>query len=303
MINGLGISTSWNCRRHSSGKAIIDEIRSTGFETVELNFALTEDTVAGILDEKEAGRITVSSLHNMCPLPAGVPAAKASPDYYSLASADEAERAMAVKAARTTLECAARFGAAAVVLHAGRVPVKDRTRELAGALGDPERSGAIRDEMARERSGPAREALRNVIRSLDELVRAARPLGVAIGVENRYYYSEIPLFEEFEELFSRYGDKELCYWHDTGHAEVFDRLGIGGHAGLLKRFGGRLIGMHLHDIIGPVTDHRPPGDGTFDFNIVKPYIKPATILVMEVHEPAAEADIRRGAGRLTEILR
>lgn len=298
----LSISTSWNSRRHKSGRAMIDEIRSAGFDTVELNFALPETMVGEVLSEKEAGRIIVSSLHNMCPLPPEIGPDKASPDYYSLSSQDEAERSLAVMAARNTIECAKRFGAKAIVLHAGRVPVGDKTRELAAAIDDPGRSESLRKEMLGLRREQSAGALENTLRSLDELVPTARSAGVAIGIENRYYYREIPIIEELETIFNRFKAGEIYYWHDTGHAEVFERLGLSNHKELLKRFGSRLIGMHLHDIIGPVTDHRPPGTGTFDFRKVRPYISPDTILVMEVHEPANADEIRRGAGHLIKIL-
>jgi sugar phosphate isomerase/epimerase len=161
---------------------------------------------------------------------------------------------------------------------------------------------SLRSEMIRQRLELGKPYLENVIRSLKELVPFAHDLSVAIGVENRYYHREIPVMEEFETLFEHFKPGDLYYWHDVGHAEVFQRLGLASHKELLNRFSGRLLGMHLHDIIGPITDHRAPGKGTFDFSIVKPYIKPETILVMEVHEPATPQDIRLGADHLARVL-
>ena len=83
---------------------------------------------------------------------------------------------------------------------------------------------------------------------------------------------------------------------------MFDRLGLGSHSELLKRFGPRLIGMHLHDIIGPMTDHMCPGTGSFDFGLLRPFIKPSTILVMEVHAPASADELRRSAAHLDKAL-
>ena len=298
----LSLSTSWNSHRHRTGRGIIDEIKSIGFDTVELNFALTQSVVEEILSLKDLGQIKVSSLHNICPLPPEIAPERASPDYYSLSSSDETERRRAVKAAEKTLIYAKRFGARAVVLHAGRVDMKDRTRDLASMRDEPGRFESLRTEMVRQRLELGHACLENVIRSLDELVPFANGLGVAIGVENRYYHSEIPVMEEFEALFARFGPGDLYYWHDVGHAEVFQRLGLANHKELLKRFSGRLIGMHLHDIIGPITDHRAPGKGTFDFSIVKEHIKPETILVMEVHEPATPREVRLGADHLARVL-
>lgn len=298
----FSLSTSWNSHRHTTGRGIIDEIKDAGFDTVELNFALTESMVEEILALKESGAIKVSSLHNICPLPPEIAPERASPDYYSLSSPEETERRRAVKAAENTLIYAKRLGARAVVLHAGRIEMKDRTRELAAAKDEPGRFESLRSELIRQRRELGRPFFENVVRSLEELVPFANGLGVAIGVENRYYYREIPVMEEFEELFARFSPGDLYYWHDAGHAEVFERLGLAHHKESLKRLSGRLLGMHLHDIIGPITDHRAPGKGTFDFSIVKPYIKPETILVMEVHEPATAQDIRLGADHLARVL-
>jgi sugar phosphate isomerase/epimerase len=298
----LSLSTSWNSHRHTTGRGIIDEIKGIGFDTVELNFALTQSVVEEILSLKDSGEIKISSVHNICPLPPEITPERASPDYYSLSSSDETERRLAVKAAENTLIYAKRLGAKAVVLHAGRVDMKDRTRDLASMRDEPGRFESLRAEMVRQRLELGGAYLENVIRSLDELVPFAHGLGVAIGVENRYYHREIPVMEELETLFEHFKPGDLYYWHDVGHAEVFERLGLANHKELLKRFSGRLLGMHLHDIIGPITDHRAPGKGTFDFSIVKPYIKPETILVIEVHEPATSQDVRQGADHLARVL-
>lgn len=298
----ISLSTSWNSRAHESGVAIIDEIKAAGFEAVELGFALTEEIVGEILALSERGEITVTSLHNICPLPPEIPPDRASPDHYSLSAADEAERASAVEAAKRTLLYARRFGARAVVLHAGRVPIKDRTRYLASIIDDKERFMREREIAVRERKDAEGGSLQNVIRSLEELVPFAKDLGVAIGVENRYYYREIPIIDEFEEIFRRFKPGDLYYWHDVGHAEVFERLGLVRHRDLLERFAPRLIGIHLHDIIGPITDHQTPGTGTFDFTLIRPYIRPDMITVMEVHPPATAAQLREGAERLRKVL-
>jgi sugar phosphate isomerase/epimerase len=298
----LSLSTSWNSARHKSGSGIIAEIRALGFESVELNFRLTRPVVEEIAELAGSGVVKVSSLHNMCPLPDGIPPAEASPDYYSLSSPDAAERRLAVSAAKVTVDYAAKLGAEAVVLHTGRIPVKDHTRRLASLIGDEGRFSALRDRMRAERDAHKGGCLESVIMSLSELVPYAEGSGVRLGVENRYYYSEIPVMEEMESLFGRFKKGLLYYWHDVGHAEVFERLGLIRHKDLLERFSDRLIGVHLHDIIGPVTDHAAPGQGTFDFSIVKPYLKSGTIKVLEVHEPATSEDIIKGVACLKKAL-
>ncbi len=298
----FSLSTSWNSSEHKNGFDIIDAIKAIGFNTVELNFALTEDVIRDILRMKEEFKIKISSLHNICPLPKEIKPAEASPDYYSLASCDEEERKRAVALTKNTIDYANRFEAMAVVLHAGRIPIKDHTRDLADLIDDKEQFKRLKAEMINERIAKRGSCLDSVIKSLNELIPYANEQGVSLGIENRYYYREIPIKEELEIIFKNFKIGSLYYWHDVGHAEVFDRLGLASHRDLLDTFSSRLIGIHLHDIIGLVNDHKAPGLGTFDFNIVKPYISDDTIKVVEVHQPATAEQIRQGIKYLTKIL-
>ena len=194
------------------------------------------------------------------------------------------------------------FGAKAVVLHVGRVQIKDRTRALAALIDDPQPFGKLKAEMIRERGEKKDGYLDNVIKSLGELIPYAKEMKVSLGIENRYYYHEIPLIDELEVIFDNFKQGEVFYWHDAGHAEVFDRLGITRHRDLLEKFSDRLIGVHLHDIMGVIDDHKPPGLGTFDFRILRPYLKKDTIKVIEAHHPATANQIRNSAEYLKKIF-
>ena len=298
----FSLSTSWNSFRHKNGAELAEEIKAIGFDTVELGFALTESVTKEILALSQRSEIKVSSLHNMCPLPPEIEKDEASPDYYSLASPDEEERKLAVDAARNTIRYARMFGAKAIVLHCGRVQIKDRMRELAALTGDVKAFSALRDDMIRERSEKKDGYLDNVMKSLAELIPCANQMKVMLGIENRYYYREIPILDELEAIFRNFSSGEVFYWHDVGHAEVFDRLGITKHRDLLDKFADRLIGIHLHDIMGVIDDHKAPGLGTFDFGILKPYLKKDTIKVIEAHHPATANQIRRSADFLNKIF-
>lgn len=293
------LSTSWNSERHRNGFDVVNEIKALGFDSIELDWSLTETMVRDILSMKESGVIKISSLHNICPIPKGVDQTKASPDYYSLASGDDAERALAVAAAKSTIDYAKRFGARAVVLHTGRVKMRERMRELDSAFCDKEKFVRLREEMIRQREDLKDGYLDNVISCLSELVSYADRAGVALAIENRFYYGEIPLIPEFAVIFEVFKRGRLYYWHDVGHAEVFNRLGLASHTDFLDKFSNRLIGIHLHDIMGAMADHKPPGLGDFDFGILKPYIDNEIIKVIEAHEPASAEQIRQSVDYLT----
>lgn len=298
----FSLSTSWNASRHRSGLDIVREIQSLGFDTIELSFALPRAIVDEIVVAKDAGAVAVSSLHNICPLPDEISPADASPDYYSLASPDRSVREHAVAVTKETIRYAARLGARAVVLHLGRVDIPDRLRALAAASGDAARFEPIKRAMIAEREAHKTGYLDRVIASLDELVPFGRDAGVALGAENRYHYREIPLIDEFETIFSAFAPTDLGYWHDVGHAQTFENLGLARHRDYLERFANRLLGVHLHDILQPMDDHRAPGCGTLDFAMLKPYLRRDTIRVIEAHAPATADEIRRGIAHLERTL-
>lgn len=298
----FSLSTSWNYKDCTSGYDLTKQVKVIGFDSVELNFALTESIVREVLELVRSGLIKVSSVHNMCPLPKEIDPSKASPDYYSLSSTDGDERMLAIQAAKNTISWAKKLGARAVVLHCGRVQIRDRTRDLAAL---PMGSGGfelLKQDMVREREEKARPYFDNTVNSLSELVPFAEDNGVLLGVENRYYYREIPILPELEDIFNKFSSPNIGYWHDVGHAEVFERLGLCKHKDLLDKFSARLIGMHLHDIIGNIKDHNPPGLGAFNFKFLKPYIKSDTIKVIEAHQPATGQEIGKSAQYLTNIL-
>ncbi len=296
------LSTTWNAAKHGNGYDIVQEIKSAGFDTIELSCALTESIVSDILKLKKASEIKISSLHNMCPLPKEIERDEASPDFYSLASPDETERRLAVEVAKNTINYARDFDATAVVLHSGRVQIRDRTRDLESVFADKEKFSLLKSKMKTERDEKKNGYLDNLLKSLEELIGHAAKIGVYLGIENRFYYREMPSLEEMEIIFGTFKSDYLRYWHDVGHAEVFERLGLGRHKDYLNKFAHRLIGVHLHDIIGLTDDHQAPGLGTFNFSIIKPYINKDTLKVIEAHQPATKADLQHSLKYLTNIL-
>ena len=127
---GIVISSSWNAFRYTDGKSIVKEIKKLGFNEIECSFNLTKKIVEEIEEQTASGLIKVRSLHNYCPIPAELSRQVALPDYYSVSSIDESQRQQAVKNTKNTIDTAVRLNAQAVVLHAGRVELPDRTKDL-----------------------------------------------------------------------------------------------------------------------------------------------------------------------------
>ena len=294
------LSTAWNSRKHKSGKKMAEEIKSLGFNSIELNFSLTSSQVKDFIKLKDLGLISITSTHNYCPLPDGVKQKHASPEYYSLTSLDEEERRLAIKFTKNSMDAAKRLGARVLILHLGRVEMSDKTKRLFTTI-DKEVFKKRRAEVLNKREKKKKIFLKNGLKSLKTLLKYAHKIDLGLAIENRYYIKEIPSLDELKIIFKTIKDKHLFYWHDTGHAKIYENLGISKYEDFLKTLSNRLIGVHLHDII-LFDDHRAPGSGEFDFKRLKPFLKKNTIKVIEVHRSTSSEDIKKSVRYLERVL-
>ena len=134
----------------------------------------------------------------------------------------------------------------------------------------------------------------------DQVVPRAKELGLRLGIETRMRLEDIPDEEEISELLKRYAPV-TSYWHDVGHAQIKENLGLTSQEFLLNRFRGQTAGMHLQDFAPPAADHLPPGQGTFEFVRLAPYITADMVLAWEIH-PEWPADQIADAMRQTQEL-
>lgn len=291
---GLAISTSWNSFIHTQGIKIIEEIKTLSFKEIELNFSLTSQILDEIASTVKDSDIKIVSLHNFCPIPEGLDRLKALPDYYSLASLDGDERKKAIQQTKLTIDTAAKLGAKAVVLHCGRIDIPDDTKKLIylhrQGLKDSKDYKETLEKMFKNRSRYALKHFSHTLKSLDILNKYAQEKDVYLGIENRFYYYEIPSLEEIGKILTKFKGSSIKYWHDTGHAQVQENLGILKHLEFMELYKDDLLGIHLHDV-KDTYDHLAPSKGEFDFRLISSYIKKETIKVMEAHQPATASDI------------
>jgi len=144
--------------------------------------------------------------------------------------------------------------------------------------------------MLRERALESGKFLAKTLTSIEELNAYARIKDVLLGVETRFYYREIPNIEEIGVILEKFSNSQVYYWHDTGHAQLMENLGLARHGDFLERYGRSLIGAHIHDMLG-CQDHLAPLQGKIDFSILKPYLKKSVLKVIEAHQPATAEEL------------
>lgn len=302
----IAISTIWNSLKYSSATKVVEEIQMMGFEDLELSFNLSLPMIKEILNLKKTHQLNIVSLHNFCPTPDELQRTRALPDCYSLSSLDIEERKKAIFYTKRTIELAAKLQAKAVVLHLGFVDIPVSTRKLIHLFYKGKRDTALYKkalaQILKERNMYKNLYLEAVFRSIEELLKFAISNNVMLGIENRYYIREIPNFEEINLILSQFCNTNIYYWHDIGHAQVMENLGITKQRTFLSSFRERMIGIHIHDIVG-MDDHRAPLTGEFDFNILKKELGEFPIIkVLEIHPPARISEILKAKQYLEKIL-
>jgi sugar phosphate isomerase/epimerase len=282
---------------------MLREIRSLGFEYAELSHGIRISLLPGIFDAFDAGEIKISSLHNFCPLPMGVN--HAAPNIFKFSSSDRRERESAWRHSVKTIETAARVKAPAVVLHMGAIDMKDYTDRLLEMLQKGQKESpkytALCEELMEKRESKKEEAVQNAGEMLDRLSTLAAQHGIKLGVENRQALEEIPLDSDMELLLLEFNRPSVCYWHDCGHAQIKENLGFINHRLHLESMAPRLLGLHVHDVVFPGSDHAAPGTGTIDYVALKPMVKPEHIKVFELSPRLKQEEALAGVAFIKKV--
>jgi sugar phosphate isomerase/epimerase len=215
----------------------------------------------------------------------------------SLASTNPTERIRSVDAHKATIDAAVAYGARAVVVHLGNSGVNSRQRTMLDVIARDGRNSdehlRLRDQAWQEREAGKGPHLAAAIDSIRALGEHAIGTGVQLGLECRDNYVEIPSLDEFAEVLAACDGLPVGYWHDAGHGAKLDYLGFVEHEDFLRRYGSRIVGMHIHDTLGG-RDHLAPGQGLTDFAMLARYLQPETIRTLELSRSVAAADITRG---------
>jgi sugar phosphate isomerase/epimerase len=298
----LAFSTCWNNSRHIDGEPMIEEIVDLGFSHIELSHGMTIAKLPGIRKAFQRGIFTCAGVHNYFPSPVEVMID--APDAYEFTSHRPSDRQRAMDMTLRTLDLAAEFGAAYLVLHMGSVPMNPNkwTRPLTEAVAargshDPD---FINNKIAfvRKREKIAPLYYHRALEALETLATRAAELGVKLAIESRSRYEDMPTEREMLELQTYFADNPwVGYWHDFGHVQLKHNLGLLDHIEWLETIAPHLMGGHVHDVEWPARDHRVPFSGTLDYTALLGYFPAGCPLVWELSPTRDAGEIRKALER------
>jgi len=290
---------------------MMQEIASLGFDWVELSHGIRITLVPGILKAVEEGVIQVASCHNFCPLPPGVN--HAAPNLYLPSAQDGRERDQWLRQSKRTVDFAAQVKARKVVMHLGSVAFLwfNPARKLADWLDAHPGVEAAADSAYQKLLTGALAKIRskmpvfweNTQAGLRALLPYAEEKGVQLGFENREAFDELPLDADHPALLAALAKPGVCgYWHDTGHAQIKQGMGLLDHRAHLAANASHTLGFHLHDVSADGRDHQPIGSGTIDFEMVSTFWRSEHALVLEFSPRLSTEDVLASKRRVEALV-
>src|SRR5665213_2427899 len=307
----IALSSCWCSQRHQDGYAMLQEMAALGFEWVELSHGIRITLVPGILKAVEEGVVKISSCHNFCPLPAGV--THAAPNLYLPSASDEREREQWLRHSRRTIDFARQVKARKVVLHLGSVPFfwGNPSRKLedyvAGRAGTDLAQDFFYQKLLTKSLAKLTQRMppywKNTKNGLLALLPYAKEKAVQLGFENRERFDELPLDADHPGLIAAMANPDACgYWHDAGHAQIKEEMGILKHREHLEKNAPNAIGFHLHDVNAAGDDHQAIGSGRIDFEMISSFWRPEHTLVIELSPRLSTEEVLSSKKRVDELV-
>lgn len=286
------LSTMWGVDQKMSFAETFAIGRRLGFARFELNHAISPE----MLEEIDFNKYRAGNVHDPCPAHLSMNELK-NKDWL-ISSLDEDNRKKGVEVTLRTIDLAVRLGSSSVIIHPGQIN-GDRSmdRQLRAmydkGLKSTSEFDMLRQAMMSDRKNRATPYLEASVKSLHEIIEYACSVKMSLGIENRYRYYDIPILDEMAVLLDLCNEPWYGFQYDLGHAQTLSELGLCDHEEWLKKFGKRIIGIHMHDVKG-ITDHQAPGLGNVDFDMVARYIPEFAYRTLEVGPQATPDEITTG---------
>ncbi len=290
---------------------MLRETAALGFTHAELSHGTRILLVPGVIRAVEEGVIKISSIHNFCPLPAGVD--QAAPNLFEPSLPDRREYEQWLRYTKRSVDFAVQVRAKVLVMHLGSVRflLFNPAGKLKAFVRKNPTVSVPDDKVYQEVLMKACEKLRSqmipywaqVNRSLEEIRVYADSRGVALGLENREKFDELPIDDDFPTLFESITKPNTCgYWHDTGHADIKQSMGMIDHRIHLERNASRLLGFHLHDVTPDGKDHQAVGSGHIDFEMISGFWRPEHLLTLELSPRVTHDEVVSSKERIEGLI-
>jgi putative hydrolase of the HAD superfamily len=286
------LSTMWNVGQKMPFGETFAIGRQLGFARFELNHAISP----AMLAEIDFNQYRAGNVHDPCP--AFLTMNELKEKDWLISSLDETNRKKGVDVTLRTIDLAVKLGASSVILHPGQVngdrSMDKRLRAMfeQGLFGSQQYE-ELKQAMVADRKSKVGPHLETVKKSLLEIIDYSRSVKMSIGLENRFRYYDIPLIDEMGLLLELCDEPWYGFQYDMGHAQTLSALGLDDHEEWLKKFGLRMVAIHMHDVKG-ITDHQTPGLGDIDFEMVARYIPEFAYRTLEVGPQATQQELIDG---------
>ncbi len=294
----LALSTMWGIGKYPTVNEFIAAGKELGFTRFELNHAVDSAMLAGFAPNDAR----IVSVHEPCP--ADISPSELRKRDWLISACDEDNRQRGVLAVKRSIDLAHQLGVSVIVVHAGSVPLARPASKVVEKLFQAEKINTPEFFDARANAIASRAmhiapSFAAVQKSIVELIEYARPRGVTLGLEVRKHYHEIPSPDEMQVLLNLGDTQAVGYWHDVGHAQAWEELGYYAHQEWLRRFASRMVGIHLHDMIG-FEDHHAAGLGKINLAMVAQYIPANIVRTCEFQNFNSPDQVRAGVRSLAE---
>lgn len=291
---------------------MLREIAALGFQYAELSHGIRITLVPGVIKAVEEGVVKISSTHNFCPLPTGV--VQPAPNLFEPSATEHREHDQWVRHTRRSLDFAAQVKAKVLVCHLGSVgffwfnpgrAVRNYLRDHPEAGRDPANKdypALLQKSLARLRKRMPRY-WEQTKASVAGMLDYAKQKGIRLGFENREKFEELPIDADYAAFLAGLpADAPVGYWHDTGHADIKEGMGLLRHREHLQGLQDRIIGFHLHDVSAAGQDHQSIGSGHIDFKMVSGFWRPEHLLTLEFGPRVTPDEVRASKARVEALI-
>lgn len=296
-IYNAALSTMWGIDQKIPFQQTFEVGKEIGFTRFELNHKVSPSLYASY----DHNKFYIATVHEPCPTE--FPYDFLKNEDIAISSLDESRRVKSLDMVKRSIELAVRLGSISVVIHPGAIVCdKSKDNQLRKLFQTGKRFSTeyeqLLEEIVDDRKRYVQPHLDNVLKSLVELIAFTKGSGVALALENRYRYYDIPLPDEMALLLDLCDEDWYGFQYDVGHAHTLDVLGMADHFVWLERFSERMIGVHLHDVCG-ITDHQVPGIGEVDFLKIAPFIPAHAQRTLEIGPQATVEELIQALRILT----